>query len=309
MAVASSNPKVSVIILNWNGLEDTIECLESLRNIDYPNYEVIVVDNASDGDDAQELKNKFGSYLKVIQNDKNYGCGEGFNTGIRYALAHSNPSYIMIMNNDIVVAPDFMSELVKIAETEEQIGIVGPKIYYYDYKGRNDVIWSAGGRIRRWSLKIHRQIGENDNDLPKYQKTTDRDWISGAVMLFKSQITEKVGLLNPWYFLGHEDIEFCLKARRYNYRIVYVPNSRVWHKVGASAKKAHITYADPSSYYYLIRHSFPLHIYIYHLLLLPALIFRWGVLYILKNRDRKALGRFFSDLNKLLSRRGKRGFQ
>ncbi len=307
MAAALSNPKVSVIILNWNGLEDTIECLESLSKADYPNYEVVVVDNASDGNDAQELTTKFGNFIKVIQNDKNYGCGEGFNIGIRYALAHSNPSYIMIMNNDIVVAPDFMSELVKTAETGEQIGIVGPKIYYYDYKGRKDVIWSAGGKIQRWALKIHRQIGENDNDLPRYQETTDMDWISGAVMLFKSQITEKVGLLNPWYFLGHEDIEFCLKARRHNYRIVYVPNSKVWHKVGASAKKAHITYADPSSYYYLIRHSFPLHIYIYHLLLLPVLIFRWGLLYILKNRDRKALYRFLSDFNRFLFKKRRRG--
>ena len=307
MAAALSNPKVSVIILNWNGLEDTIECLESLRKVDYPNYEVVVVDNASDGNDAQELTTKFGSFIKVIQNDKNYGCGEGFNIGIRYALAHSNPAYIMIMNNDIVVAPDFMSELVETAETGEQVGIVGPKIYYYDYQGRNDVIWSAGGRIRWWSLKIHQQIGENDNDLPRYQKTTEMEWISGAVMLFKSQITEKAGLLNPWYFLGHEDIEFCLNARRHSYRIIYVPNSRAWHKVGASAKKAHITYADPSSYYYLIRHSFPLYIYIYHLLLLPVLIFRWGVLFIVKSRDIKALCRFFSDFNRFLFKKRGRG--
>lgn len=307
MTATSNYPKVSIVILNWNGLEDTIECLESLQTVEYPNYEVVVVDNGSDGDDAQVLKDNFGDYIKLIQNDKNYGCGEGFNTGIRYALANSQPEYIMIMNNDIVVAADFLTELIRLAGSDNQIGIVGPKIYYYDNEGKSDIIWSAGGRIRRWALKIHQQIGENDKDLPRYQAITNVDWISGAVLLFKSQLTEKAGLLNPWYFLGHEDIEFCLKARKQGFKIVYVPTARIWHKVGASAKKAHITYADPLSYYYLIKHNFPLLVYIYHLLLLPVLLFRWGLLYLTKNRDRQALRQFFFDLTNFMLRRGKGG--
>jgi len=80
------------------------ECFESLKKVTYPNHEVIVVDNASDGNDAQVLKEEFGDYIRLIQNDKDYGCGEGFNTGIRYALENSQPDYVLIMNNDIVVA-------------------------------------------------------------------------------------------------------------------------------------------------------------------------------------------------------------
>ena len=288
-------PKVSIIILNWNGLEDTAECLESFKKVTYPNYEVIVVDNGSEGNDAEVLKEKFGDYIQLVQNDENLGCAKGFNVGIIYALENSRPDYIMIMNNDMVVAPDFLDELVRVAEGDTQIGIVGPKIYYYDYKGRNDVIWSAGGKIRRWALKVHRQMGENDDDLPKYQTLTSVDWITGAVLMLKSCLIEKVGLLNPWYFIGHEDIEYCLKARKHDFKIVYVPAARVWHKVGVSVKKAHITYADPASYYYLIKQSFPLHVYLYHLLLLPALMSRWALLYLVKYRDRNTLRRFFSD--------------
>ncbi len=302
-----NHPKVSIITVNWNGLEDTTECLESLKKVTYPNYEVIVVDNGSEGNDAQVLKEKFGDYIQLIQNDKNYGCGEGFNTGIRYVLQNSQPEYILIINNDVVVDSIFLDELVRVAESDEQIGIAGLKIYYYDYNGRKDIIWSAGGKIRRWALKIHRQMGENDTDLPKYQTLTSVDWISGAVLMFKSRLTEKVGLLNPWYFIGHEDIEYCLKARRHGFKIVYVPTAKAWHKVGATVKKAHITYADPSSYYYLIRQCFPLYIYIYHLLLLPALLFRWALLYLIRHRDIHTLRRFLSDFARFVLQRRKQG--
>lgn len=303
--LSMNHARVSIITVNWNGLADTTECLESLKKVTYPDYEVIVVDNNSDGNDAQVLKDKFGDYIHLIENDKNYGFGEGFNTGIRYVLAGSPPEYILIINNDVVVAPDFLDELMKVAESDEQIGILGPKIYYYDYEGRKDVIWSAGGRIRRWALKIHRQMGENDDDLPKYQAVKDVDWITGAVLMFKSSLTEKVGLLNPWYFIGHEDIEYCLKARRIGFKVFYVPTARAWHKVGVSAKKFHITYADPSAYYYLIKQCFPLYVYIYHLLLSPFLFFRWALLYLIKYRDRHTLRRFLSDFTGFILQRPK----
>jgi len=296
--------KVSIIILNWNGLPDTTECLESLKKITYPTYEVIVVDNCSEGNDAQVLKEEFGDYIQLVQNDKNYGCGEGYNTGIRYALANSQPDYILIMNNDIVVAANFLDELVRVAEGDEQIGIVGPKIYYYDFKGRNGVVWSAGGKLRWWDPKIFRQIGGND-DSPRYQTVTSVDWISGAVLMFKSCLAEKVGLLNPWYFFGHEDIEYCLEARKQGFRIVYVPSAKAWHKVGASAKKVHLTYVGPSTYYYFIKQNFPLFVYIYHLLLLPAFLSRWAVLYLIRYRDRHTLRRFLSDFTDFVLQRRK----
>ncbi|MCJ7523308.1 MAG: glycosyltransferase family 2 protein [Dehalococcoidia bacterium] len=302
-----NDPEVSMIVLNWNGLDDTVECLESVMEMTYPSYKVVVVDNASDGNDVEVLREKFGNQIQVIENEKNCGVGEGFNIGIRYVMENHRPDYILIMNNDLVVAPNCLDELVTAAEDDEKIGVVGPKIYFYDYNGKKDIIWSAGGRVRTWSLKIHTQIGEGDKDSPKYRAKADVDWITGCVMMFRSSLTEEVGLLNPWYFIGHEDIEFCLKARKRGYKIVFVPTAKAWHKVGVSREKANITFADPSAYYYLIRTCFPLPVYVYHLLIMPVLMSRWAVLYLIRYRNIGPLKRFFTDLIGLVYGRKRRG--
>ena len=134
-------PKVCVIILNWNGLEDTIECLESLKKTTYPNYEVVVVDNGSKGNDAQVLEERFADRIHLVRNDRNYGYAGGNNIGIRYALTGSVPDYLLILNNDVVVAPDFLTEMVGAAAGDEQIGLVGPKTYVYGTSDRLELAW------------------------------------------------------------------------------------------------------------------------------------------------------------------------
>jgi len=292
-----NRPKVSIIILNWNGLGDTIECLESLKKITYPNYEVIVVDNGSEGNDAQVLREKFGDYIHLIQNDRNYGFAEGNNIGMRYAI-NSGTQYMLLLNNDTVVDTDFLTELVKNAEVDAMIGIVGPKIYYYDFEGKDDIIWSAGGKIHWWRLQVYHHIGLNDNDLPKYQNTISVDWVTGAAMMIKSSTIEQLSFLNSRYFFGMEDVEYCIKARKRDYGVVYVPSARIWHKVSASAKRYNPTLADPSPYYHLVRQNFSRPVYVYQLLLLPVRLFRWAVLYLIKYRDREALHRFLAALKR-----------
>jgi GT2 family glycosyltransferase len=139
-------PKVSIIILNWNGLEDTSECLESLKKVTYANYETIVVDNGSDGDDVKILREKFGDYIHVINNDNNYGFAEGNNIGMRYVLSRGT-DYVLLLNNDTTVAPEFLVEMIQVGESDEKIGVLGPMIYLYD---KPNVIWEAGGRINWW---------------------------------------------------------------------------------------------------------------------------------------------------------------
>ena len=294
------HPKVSIIIVNWNGFDDTAECLESLQKITYKNYDVIVVDNASEGNDVQMLEEKFGNYIDVLRNNVNYGFGGGCNSGIRYVLTKCNPKpkYILIMNNDIVVDPLFLDELIKVVESDERIGIVGPKIYRYSYKGRNDVISSAGGRIRAWLPELPHSIGGLKIDSPKYQKMKSVDWISGATMLFRTCIIEEVGLFNTWYFHGLEDVEFCLNVRKRGFNIVYVPKSELWHKVSVSLKKTNLTYADPIAYYYFARRNYPLFVYLYHLFMLPIFIFQWGLTYLFRTKDKKGLSRFLSNIRR-----------
>jgi len=299
-------PMVSIIILNWNGLEDTIECIESLQRVTYANFEVIVVDNNSQGDDVRVLKERFGGYITLIENDKNYGCGEGYNSGIRYVFKKSGSKYIMTMNNDVVLDAAFMEELVRVAESDESIGIVGPKIFFYDYNGRKDVILDAGGEIHKWSLKVHRRIGENQDDLPQYQIQKGVDWVTGAVLMFKSHLIEKVGYWSDWYFIGYEDVEFCLKVGKQGYKVVYVPKAVAWHKVAVSLKKAGLTSPNLSNYYHLIKECFPLYVYIYQRMLLPVALCRWAFLYLVKYRKAHSLHGFISDLYSRFMRRDSR---
>ncbi|MFW6125779.1 MAG: glycosyltransferase family 2 protein [Chloroflexota bacterium] len=298
-------PLVSIVVANWNGLDDTRECLRSLQGSTYANYATVVVDNHSDGDDAAILRQDFGSYTDVVETDRNYGCGEGFNIGIRHALATRSPDYVMVLNNDVVVAPDMLECLVRVMRTDEGIGMVGPKIYYYDYHGRKDIIWSAGGALRYWAPRIQYQRGEDREDGPEFSFQRQVDWLSGAVLLIRASLLRRTGLFNPWYFFGPEDIELCLQARKHGARLVYVPAAKAWHKVGVTAAKLNLLHADPAAYYYLVRKCFPWYVYVYQRLMFPALLAHWALRYILRHRD-KPLRPFLSELGKSLVGRARR---
>jgi len=288
-------PRVSIIILNWNGWKDTIECLESLYRIDYPNYDVIVVDNGSQDDSIQKIKeyakgkievnSKFFKYnpnnkpIKVfevneneakqgkfnrplyekfdvdrrmilIKNKKNYGFTGGNNIGMKFALSVLNPDYVLLLNNDTVVEKDFLKELVKVAESDEKIGIVGPKIYYYDYNGRSDIIQSAGAKINLRTGANH-IIGRYEIDVGQYDEAKEVDYVSGACLLVKSGVLKKVGLLDPEYFTYWEETDLCMRVKKAGYKILYAPQAKIWHKESVSWKKS-----KPVRIYYLNRNKF-----------------------------------------------------
>ncbi|MCL0070509.1 glycosyltransferase family 2 protein [Dehalococcoidia bacterium] len=239
-------PKVSIIILNWNGLEDTIECLESLKKITYPNYEVIVVDNGSEGNDVEVLKERFGDYIHIIQNDKNYGFAAGNNIAIRWLLDNSQPDYFLLLNNDTVVAPEFLTELVKVAESDERIGFSGPKTYYYDFPNR---IQSAGAKINmRWGRAA--LIGKKQIDVGQYDKERQVDYVSGCCLLIKHQVIEKVGLLDESYFCYWEENDWCLRGYKAGYKSIYVPKANIWHKIAASDR------GKASAWHYFAKNRF-----------------------------------------------------
>jgi len=302
MTSGANNATVVAVTVNWNGLNDTIECVQSLLAQTHHLAEIVVVDNASDSDDADRIVDLFGPLVSLVRNSSNLGCAGGYNSGIHSVATHLSPDYILAVNNDVVADLDMVAELVKVAQSDRTIGVVGPKILYHDLNGRHDVIWSAGGVINRWGLKYHTQRGDGKVDGREFNTACDVDWTSGAAILLTPAALKDGGQFNTWYFIGHEDIELCLKARAFGHRVVYTPRARAWHKVGASAKKVGITYADPAAYFYLIKHTSPMYVYLYHLALFPALIARWGVLYLAKSRDRAQLRRFFADMRRFVSR-------
>lgn len=225
------DPRVSIVILNWNGLEDTLECLDSLKKITYTNYEVIVVDNGSQGNDGQVLEEKLSDYVHLIQNDRNYGFPEGCNIGMRYALGRG-ADYILLLNNDTVVDPEFLTEMVRVAEADSSIGIVGSKIYYYYEPNR---IQAVGGKIRWWLGDIE-TYGEEE-DVGQYDTIAEYDYVFGTSFLIKKEVIQKISFLDPFFFFGLEEYDYCTRARRAGFKVVYVPDSKVWHKAGASKAK------------------------------------------------------------------------
>lgn len=247
-----NHPKVSIIILNWNGLEDTAECLESLMKITYPTYEVIVVDNASEGDDVRILRERFGDYIHVIVNDKNYGFAEGSNVGIRYAL-DSNADYVLLLNNDTVVHPDFLSELVKDALVDKSIGIVGPTMYYYD---QPEKACAPAHFIDYWaSNPFTRRRGQVD--LEQAEDTVEVDFVSGFCILISRDVLLSAGLLDPRFFFGYDDADICIRAAKRGFRVLFVPRSKAWHKISTrlafrgKKSSSYALYAD-----YLVRGRF-----------------------------------------------------
>jgi GT2 family glycosyltransferase len=248
-------PKVAIIILNWNGLADTIECLESLKNVTYANFSIVVVDNGSKGPDAEVLGNKYRGDITLIRNDKNYGFAEGNNIAIKWALENLNPDYFLLLNNDTTVDPEFLSNLVSLIDADNKIGIVGPKIYYY---GSPDTLQSFGARID-FKFGTTRDIGWKKKDHGQFDHQAEVDYVNGCAMLVRKQVVETIGLLDPTYFCYYEETDFCTRARKAGFRIFAVPNSKIWHKKKLIKKWGGLGSEEKgsdSSFYYMGRNVF-----------------------------------------------------
>ena len=225
------HPKVDIIVINWNNKADTIACLDSLKSLNYPDFKIIVIDNGSTDDSVIGIKKAYPS-ITLIENRKNLGFSGGNNVGIRLAL-NDGADYVLLINNDTVVDSGFLGELIRVVESDPSIGIVGPKIYYYDDPKR---IWFAGGAINYWWGHLY-HVGYMEEDVGKYDVIRDVDSITGCAMLIKRKVLEEIGLLCEDMFLYFEDTDFCVRAYKKGYRLVYVPTSVIWHKVSRTTSK------------------------------------------------------------------------
>jgi hypothetical protein len=229
--------KVFVVVLHYKGKEFTRQCLLSLEKLKMVGFsaKIVVVDNHSP-EPIDEFKKEFKK-VTFLKNGQNLGFAEGNNVGIRQALK-KKADYVLILNNDTTVDRNLLSELLRAAEKDRKIGIVAPKIYFapgYEYhKARykpseqGKVFWYAGGAID-WQNVLCSHRGVDEVNKRQYDKQTNTDYASGCALLVKRQIFEKIGLFDKRYFLYLEDVEFCQRAKKVGFKVVYVPKALLWH--------------------------------------------------------------------------------
>lgn len=235
--------RVVIIILNWNGWADTLACLASLAHLDYPSYKVVVVDNGSSDNSVVAIRAAY-RHTTLIEAGDNLGYVGGNNLGLKHARA-IGADYALLLNNDTEVSPDFLGLLVEAAEADPAIGIVGPTICYFD---RPNVIWSAGGAID-WRRGHTRMIGLNEVDRAQFGKMPRLvDFVTGCALLVKMPLIEQVGPLDPRFFAYYEETEWCVRAACAGFKVLHVPEARVWHKISSAAREA-----SPQVHYYMTR--------------------------------------------------------
>ena len=220
--------KVFIIILNWNGWQDTVECVESCLGLTYPNFQILIVDNCSTDNSPTILQKRFPD-IDLLQSGANLGFSGGNNVGIRYALAHG-ADHIWLLNNDTRVDCNALSALVSVCESDSRIGIVGSKLYYYDEPNK---IAFAGGCWKQSPLRPY-HLGVNETDHGQFDVIMEVDFITGCSLLIRSEVIEDIGVMHEEYFLYWEDIDWNARAAKHGWKILYVPQSKVWHKVSSS---------------------------------------------------------------------------
>jgi GT2 family glycosyltransferase len=315
-------PRVNVIILNWNGWVDTVECLESLYQIDYPFFDVVVVDNDSEDDSLVKIREYCQGDLKVdspfftynpqnkpikitelteeqiksnkttkeehipgasdhslevenelilIKNSKNHGFAEGNNIAIEYALGNLNPEYILLLNNDTVVDPQFLHEMIK-ATGEGRIGIIGPKLL----NASNPRIIDSAGHIISWGRIVDR--GHDEVDQGQYDQDINVLGAMAAAALYKKEMLLEIGLLDSNYITLGEDADLSWRAYNKGWKAIYAPKSRVYHKRGRSITKESVLprmtlLSTKNTTEYVVRNGSNIHKFQYLFILLKEGLF------------------------------------
>jgi GT2 family glycosyltransferase len=220
----NQNPLVSIVIPAWNGIEYIEDCLNSLLSQDYPDFEIIVVDNASSDGTPEWVAERFPT-VTLICNERNLGFAGAVNVGLRAARG----DVLMLFNQDAAARPGWMRAMVLGLTASPDVGIAGCKIYYWDRK----TIWHAGVIFPDPRMQmVHRGDGETDHG--QYEQPVDVDAVTGAAMAIRRGVLNAIGLLDEDYFVYFEDIDFCLRAKEAGYRVAYLPQAVAQHHVATS---------------------------------------------------------------------------
>ena len=231
--------KIGVILLTMEDSDDTIECLASLARVKREGVKIMLIGNGSSDECIKRIRYRFPD-INIIRSAENLGFSAGCNLGIRAAIEKLDCTHILLLNNDTVVEPDILDEMMDTFNSAPDIAAVGAKIYFYD---EPDIINHMGGVMDPVTgIGTHEGIFEKDTG--QYQTTRECDYVTGAVMFTGAGVLEKVGLLDPTYFNYFEDTDWCVRARAEGMRVVVNPRAKVWHRVSRTVNPLWTLYVD-----------------------------------------------------------------
>jgi GT2 family glycosyltransferase len=234
------NARLVVVVLNWNRYQDTIDCVCALQRQTLEGFATIIVDNGSRDGSAQHLRDRFPD-IRIICNERNLGYAGGNNVGIRAAL-EMGADYVLLLNNDTVPGEDFLEKLLNGALADKNIAAAGPKVLWAVDPPR---LWGAYVTIT-YHQNIVRVEGFTCADVAAFSEPADVDCVIGCGILMSRTVIENVGLLDEEYFAYHEDVDWCYRARKKGYRVVYVPEAVLLHK---GSKSTGGGYTSPIMYF------------------------------------------------------------
>lgn len=227
--IFDESPRVAVIVLNWNGLEDTLTCIEALREPSYSNVCIIVADNGSTDGSLDVFKKKYPDLL-YVENGENLGYAEGNNRGLKQAIS-AGADYVLFLNNDVKLDPACIPRLVNLCESDPSIGIAGPRVY----RG------SSGNQIWFDRTIWHPKRGSFEFPGSHETETTedslepvDNAYIVGCALFARVSTLKQTGYFDPRFFLTWEDVDLAYRVRKQGGRVVLFPQARCWHKPSSS---------------------------------------------------------------------------
>ena len=268
-----SQPLLFVIILNNTPKDDIFACLTSLFKSDYGNMKVMLVDTVSTDDTSRKICQRFPQ-VQLIPLSTNLGYAGNNNIGIRAAI-EQGAEWILVLNDDTVLDPSCFSQLIEAGESDPTIGIVGPMVYHFD---EPDIIQSAGGMLGKYWQSIH--LGQNELDHGQFKSIRPVEWISGCAIMVRHTLIEQIGLLDVDYFLYWEETEWCIRATKAGWKIIQVPNAKLWHK-GVQRNyqpQPYVTYYTTRNYLFtLAKHKAPWSIRMLALINVLRTLLSWSV--------------------------------
>jgi GT2 family glycosyltransferase len=283
-------PLVSIVIVNYNTLPYLKNCLTSIEMSTYPNYEIILVDNASTDKSVEFVERNFPS-IRVIKNVQNVGSAAGNNIGISAARG----DYIFLLNPDTEVEPSCIHNLVEVLNKDPKVGVCGAKLLLLDKKR---ILQHAGGKYHPIGVSIDRGVFEEDKN--RYSKIEEVTFVCGAALMVRRRLFSEIGMLDPAFFLYHEEVDFCIRTWLHGFKVVYVPAAVVYHKSGYVSEldkrttSPLVVFHKHKNTLIILLKNFPLSIFFLYFPLAILYKFFWIVVFLLKKDSKSALAVFES---------------